>query len=232
MNLAQYLADVRIIPVVEADTVSHAVPLGRALADAGFTCVEITFRTAAATDSIAAISADVPELTIGAGTVRTVEQARSAVQAGADFLVAPGLNPAIVSEAQALGVPMLPGVCTPTEIEQALGLGLTLLKFFPAEPSGGTVCLSALAGPYPDVMFVPTGGIGPANLSAYLALPTVAACGGSWMAPRSLIARGDFASIAVLAAEALELADRAAGELRGERDATGERNATADRSPA
>lgn len=232
MNLAQYLAAARIIPVVDVDTVGHAVLLGRALADAGFTCVEITFRTAAATDSIAAVSADVPELAVGAGTVRTVGQARSAVQAGARFLVAPGLNPAIAAEAQALEVPMLPGVCTPTEIEQALGLGLTLLKFFPAEASGGIACLSALAGPYPDVMFVPTGGIGPANLPGYLALPTVVACGGSWMAPRSLIAQGDFAAIAVLAAESLESAGRAARELTAERDTTGPRDTVAGGSPA
>jgi len=196
----------RIIPVVDVDTVRHALPLGRALADAGFRCAEITFRTAAAADAIAALTAEMPELAIGAGTVRTVEQARSAVQAGAQFLVAPGLNPAIVSAARTLNVPMLPGVCTPTEIERALDLGLTLLKFFPAEPSGGIPCLKALAGPYHDVMFVPTGGIGPANLAAYLELPTVAACGGSWMAPRSLIAIEDFASITALASQARELA--------------------------
>lgn len=140
--------------------------------------------------------------------MRTVEQADRAVEAGAKFLVAPGLNASVVSHA---GVPMLPGVCTPTEIEQAVVMGLSLLKFFPAEAAGGVAYLSALAGPYRDVLFVPTGGIGLTNLSAYLGLPTVVACGGSWMVKSSLIVANDFATITRLTVEALAVAEAANG---------------------
>lgn len=213
MNLSLCLRRARVIPVIEIDAVSHAVPLARVLSEAGLDCAEITFRTNVAVDVIAAITAEMPELTIGAGTVRTLEQADLAVQAGARFLVAPGLNPVVVEHAKTLGTPMIPGICTPTEIEQAQGLGLSIVKFFPAEAAGGAAYLKALAGPYPDVRFVPTGGIGPGNLARYLALPNVVACGGSWMAPRDLITEGDFGRIAELSADALALA---AGSSDGE----------------
>jgi 2-dehydro-3-deoxyphosphogluconate aldolase/(4S)-4-hydroxy-2-oxoglutarate aldolase len=168
--------------------------------------LDSTFGAAPPADAIASIAAEAPDVTVGAGTVRTVEQADVAVAAGARFLVAPGLSPAVVAQANADGVPMVPGVCTPTEIEQAVGVGLRLLKFFPAEAVGGVAYLKALSGPFPDVHFVPTGGIGPGNLAAYLELPLVAACGGSWMTPPPLVKAGDFAAVARLAAGAAEIA--------------------------
>lgn len=211
MNLCQYIRRVRIVPVIKIETPGQAVPLARALTAAGLQCAEITFRTAVAAEAIAAITAKVPELTVAAGTVRTVEQADMAAEAGARFLVAPGLNPAIVEHVKMQGMPLLPGVCTPTEVEQAQSLGVDVLKFYPAEASGGVAWLKSLAGPYPDVAFVPTGGIGPGNLAVYLTQPNVAACAGSWMVPPGLIAAGDFDSITDLAAQGLALA-AAAGE--------------------
>jgi 2-dehydro-3-deoxyphosphogluconate aldolase/(4S)-4-hydroxy-2-oxoglutarate aldolase len=172
------------------------------LADSGLTCIEVTFRTLAAAEAIAAITAKLPGTFVGAGTVRTVSQAETAIAAGAQFLVAPGLTPAVAATARARGIPLLPGVCTPTEIERAAGFGLRLLKFFPAEAAGGVAYLKALAGPFRDVLFVPTGGIGTGNLAAYLELPVVAACGGSWMAPPTLITAADFVTIGRLATEA------------------------------
>jgi 2-dehydro-3-deoxyphosphogluconate aldolase/(4S)-4-hydroxy-2-oxoglutarate aldolase len=209
MNLLHHLRETRIVPVIDIASVPDAVPVAQALFAAGLPSAEITFRTAAAADAIKAIATEVPGLVVGAGTVRTVDQVDQAVDAGAKFLVAPGLNPAVISRAELLGVPMLPGVCTPTEIEQALGMGLSLLKFFPAEAAGGAAYLGALAGPYRDVLFVPTGGIGPDNIAAYLAKPNVVACGGSWMVNRDLIAARDFAAITRLTAEALRIVDDA-----------------------
>jgi 2-dehydro-3-deoxyphosphogluconate aldolase/(4S)-4-hydroxy-2-oxoglutarate aldolase len=209
MNLLHHLRETRIVPVIDIASLPDAVPVAQALFAAGLPSAEITFRTAAAADAIKAIATEVPGLVVGAGTVRTVDQVDQAVDAGAKFLVAPGLNPAVISRAELLGVPMLPGVCTPTEIEQALGMGLSLLKFFPAEAAGGAAYLGALAGPYRDVLFVPTGGIGPDNIAAYLAKPNVVACGGSWMVNRDLIAARDFAAITRLTAEALRIVDDA-----------------------
>jgi 2-dehydro-3-deoxyphosphogluconate aldolase/(4S)-4-hydroxy-2-oxoglutarate aldolase len=206
IDLLQCLTRVRVVPVVEICEVRHAVPLAFALANGGLTCVEITFRTAAAAAAIMAVATEAPDIVVGAGTVRTVQQADVAVAAGAQFLVAPGLSPAVAARAYAHGIPLLPGVCTPTEIEQAAELGLRLLKFFPAEAAGGVAYLKALGGPFPDMRFVPTGGIGPGNLAAYLELPLVAACGGSWMAPPPLIAAGDFAAVTRLAAAAAAIA--------------------------
>lgn len=205
-DLLQYLKQVRVISVLEIGEARHAVPLARTLANAGLNCVEITFRTKAATEAIAAVAAEVRDVLVGAGTVRTVEQANAAVTAGAQFLVAPGLSPVVAARAYALGIPLLPGVCTPTEIDQAVGMGLRLLKFFPAEAAGGVAYLKALGAPFPEARFVPTGGIHPGNLAAYLDLPLVAACGGSWMAPPRLIADADFMAIARLADEAAQLA--------------------------
>lgn len=206
IDLLGCLTRAQVVPVVEIGQARHAVPLAFALADGGLTCLEITFRTAAAAEAIAAVAAEAPDVLVGAGTVRTVEQVDMAVAAGARFLVAPGLSPAVVARAHTHGVPMLPGVCTPTEVEQAAGLGLRLLKFFPAEAAGGVAYLKALGGPFRDMRFVPTGGIGPGNLAAYLELPLVAACGGSWMTPPPLVAAGDFAAVTRLAAEAAEIA--------------------------
>ena len=169
---------------------------------AGLPCAEITFRTAAAAAAIAAIAAAVPELRVGAGTVLTVEQAEAALQAGASFIVAPGFDPAVVDFALQRGVPIVPGVCTPTEVTLALARGLSLLKLFPAEAAGGVAYLKALAAPFGAARFVPTGGIGPDNLASYLAVRQVVACGGSWMVTKELIAAGDFDTIGGLACEA------------------------------
>ena len=206
IDLLQALARVRVVPVLEIGEARRAVPLAVALSDGGLTCVEITFRTAAAVEAITAVATEAPDVLVGAGTVRTVGQADMAVVAGAQFLVAPGLSPALAAWASAHGIPLLPGVCTPTEIEQAADLGLRLLKFFPAEAAGGVAYLKALGGPFRDVRFVPTGGISPGNLAAYLELPAVVACGGSWMAPPPLVAAGDFAAVTRLAAAAAEIA--------------------------
>jgi 2-dehydro-3-deoxyphosphogluconate aldolase/(4S)-4-hydroxy-2-oxoglutarate aldolase len=206
MSILERLGELAIVPVVEIRDVGHAVPLGEALVAAGLPCAEITFRTAAAVAVIRALRAGCPDLLVGAGTVLTVDQAEAAAEAGAAFLVAPGSNPEVIAAARRLGMPMVPGVCTPSEIERALAGGLDVLKLFPAEVCGGVAFLKAVAPVYPTVRYIPTGGIGPANLPAYLALPQVLACGGSWMVKRELITAGDFETIRRMAAEAVALA--------------------------
>lgn len=200
------LGDLGIVPVVEIPTADRAVPLGHALLAAGLPCAEITFRTAAAADSIRALRSECPDLLVGAGTILATEQVDAAVAAGASFLVAPGFNPRVVDHARDRDVPMVPGVCTPSEIERALTDGIETLKFFPAEVAGGVAFLKAIAPVYQAARFIPTGGIGPANLADYLALPHVLACGGSWMVKKELVVAGDFAAIERLAAEAVRLA--------------------------
>ena len=200
----------RIVPVIVIDDPEHAVPLARALSDGGLPCAEVTLRTLRALESLRRIAAEVPDLLLGAGTVLTPAQAAEARSAGAQFIVAPGFNPAVVSHCQSVELPIFPGVSTPTEIEMALGAGLSVLKFFPAEAMGGLPFLRAIAAPYSGVSFLPTGGIGPANLASYLAFPRVLACGGSWMAPNDLIAAERFDRIrdATKAAVALASAQR------------------------
>src|SRR5690606_27864299 len=158
-----------------------AVPLARALVDGGLPCAEITFRTAAAAEAIRRITVDVPDMLVGAGTVLSPEQARTAAAAGATFIVSPRFNPRVVDHCNDAGIPIFPGVCTPTEVESALDRGLRTVKFFPAEAMGGIGYLKAIAAPYDDVEFIPTGGIGLEQLPAYLSFRRVAAVGGSWM---------------------------------------------------
>jgi 2-dehydro-3-deoxyphosphogluconate aldolase/(4S)-4-hydroxy-2-oxoglutarate aldolase len=205
MSITERLGVHALVPVVEIADVRQAVPLGEALIAGGLPCAEITFRTAAAPDAIRALREGCPDLLVGAGTVLTVEQAEAAFAAGAEFLVAPGSNPDVMAAARRLGTPMVPGVCTPSEIERAMASGLDVLKFFPAEVCGGVAFLKSVAPVYPGIRYIPTGGIGPANLPSYLALPQVLACGGSWMVKRELIAAGDFEAIASLAADAVAL---------------------------
>lgn len=181
------LEELRIIPVVTIDDADDAVPLARALTDGGLPCAEITFRTDAAAEAIRRIREAFPELLVGAGTVLTPAQADEARAAGARFVVAPGFNPRVVDHCLASDVPIYPGVCTPTEIEAAMEKGLRVLKFFPAEPAGGMSFLKAVAAPYGEVRFIPTGGISASNLREYLAFPRVVACGGSWMATQAMI---------------------------------------------
>ena len=194
-----------LIPVVTLENAADAVPLASALLRGGLSTAEITFRTGAAARAIAMIREREPGVMTGAGTVLTKDALRDALSAGAQFIVAPGFNPSLAEEALAAGVPYIPGVMTPTEIEAAMGLGLTVLKFFPAEAAGGVRMLKALSAPYRSVRFMPTGGITPDNLRDYLALPCVICCGGSFVADGKRIAAGDFAGIEQTARETAAL---------------------------
>jgi 2-dehydro-3-deoxyphosphogluconate aldolase/(4S)-4-hydroxy-2-oxoglutarate aldolase len=185
-------AAMRVLPVIVIDDPDDALPLARALIDGGLPCAEVTLRTPRAVEALRRIAGELPDMLVGAGTVLTPAQAAEARGAGARFVVAPGFNARMVEFCQSVDLPVFPGVCTPTEIEMALGAGLSLLKFFPAEPIGGLPFLKAVAAPYTTVSFMPTGGIGPSNLASYLAFPRVVACGGSWMAPNDWIAAGQF----------------------------------------
>ena len=183
LDVMSRLRALRIVPVLVIDDAHDAEPVAQALIHGGLPIAEVTFRTAAAAESLRRIAAELPDLLAGAGTVLSVEQAAQARSAGARFIVAPGFNPAVVDYCLEHDVPVFPGVATPTEIEAALQKGLDTLKFFPAEPLGGLPFLKAVAAPYGGVSFIPTGGINLTNLFEYLAFPRVLACGGSWMAP-------------------------------------------------
>jgi 2-dehydro-3-deoxyphosphogluconate aldolase/(4S)-4-hydroxy-2-oxoglutarate aldolase len=174
--------------------------------EGGLPVAEVTFRTASAAQSIKRLRKELPSLLVGAGTVLTLAQAESAVEAGASFAVTPGFNPRIVEFFISKGIPVVPGVNSPTQVEMGLERGLQVLKFFPAEASGGTKMLKALYGPYAEVRFVPTGGIDAGNLADYLRLPNVVACGGSWMVKEDYIRQGRFADIAAACHTAVELA--------------------------
>jgi len=200
------LRAIRIVPVITIENPDDAVPLARALHEGGLSCAEITFRTPRALESLRRITAEAPELFIGAGTVLTTTQAEMAADAGAQFIVAPGFNPRVVDYCLDRGMHVYPGVATPTEIEAALEKGLTTLKFFPAEPMGGLAFLKAVAAPYVDVNFMPTGGINATNLASYLAFNRVVACGASWMAPPDWIAARQFTRIRDEARRASEIA--------------------------
>ncbi|MCR5227792.1 MAG: bifunctional 4-hydroxy-2-oxoglutarate aldolase/2-dehydro-3-deoxy-phosphogluconate aldolase [Eubacterium sp.] len=197
-----------IIPVVVLDDEEQAEPLAEALLRGGLPAAEVTFRTDAAAASIRRMKEKYPELLVGAGTVLTREQVDRAVDAGAEFLVSPGLNPDIVKYAMEKGVPFTPGTQTPSEIEQAMALGLDFVKFFPAEPSGGLNMIKAVAAAYTKLSFMPTGGINAKNVGDYLAYDRIVACGGSWMVKKDLINAGDFAEIERLVAEAAALVKR------------------------
>ncbi|MCL2372669.1 MAG: bifunctional 4-hydroxy-2-oxoglutarate aldolase/2-dehydro-3-deoxy-phosphogluconate aldolase [Defluviitaleaceae bacterium] len=201
----QQLSELRIVPVIVIHDVEKAVPLAKALCDGGLPCAEVTFRTACAAEAIREITKALPDMMVGAGTVLTPAQVDQAWAAGAKFMVAPGLNPDTVRYCQGKDIPMLPGVCTPSEIELALSLGLDTLKFFPAEAAGGTNMLKSLDAPYGMVCFVPTGGLTPTNIKEYLSIKSVLACGGSWMVKDDLISSGNFEEITRLTREAVSL---------------------------
>jgi len=194
-----------IVPVIVIDDAGRAPGLAQALIDGGLPVAEITFRTSAAADAIRRIAEAKPDMLLGAGTVLTPRQVDDAIAAGARFMVAPGLSRAVVERCAEKDVPVFPGVCTPTELEAAVSLGLTVLKFFPAEPMGGVAFLKAMSAPYGDVSFIPTGGINAANIGSYLGLKQVVACGGSWMAPAEWISAGQFDRIRAATAEAVAL---------------------------
>ena len=207
-SLAARLAELRVVPVVSIDDATDAVALADALAEGGLPLVEVTFRTDAAAEAIGRIRAACPEVLVGAGTVLDAATVDRAVDAGAEFIVAPGFSPAVVRRAAERGVAMLPGVVTPTDIEMALAVGIRLVKFFPAEAAGGVRYIKAVAAPYRDVRFVPTGGVTPANLAEYLSVPAVTACGGTWIAPADAIRGHRWDEIARLAAEAMAIVRR------------------------
>lgn len=205
------IGEIGIIPVVVLDDAKDAVPLAKALIDGGLPCAEVTFRTAAAEESIRLMAEAYPDLFVGAGTVLTIDQVNRAVNAGAKFIVSPGLNPEIVKYCVQRGIPVCPGTCTPSDVEQALALGLDTVKFFPAEPAGGLGFIKAIAAPYVGVKFMPTGGIGPKNVREYLAYDRILACGGSWMVKNDLVKAGNFEKITELVREAADIVK----EVRG-----------------
>jgi 2-dehydro-3-deoxyphosphogluconate aldolase/(4S)-4-hydroxy-2-oxoglutarate aldolase len=199
----------RIVPVVAIHDSRAAGPLADALLAGGLPCAEVTFRTDAAERSIRVL-AERGGVLVGAGTVLKIEQVKIAVEAGAKFIVSPGLNPNVVRYCLDQGIPVTPGVCTPSELSLALDFGLEVVKFFPAEAFGGLKTLKAISEPYSRMRFIPTGGIGPANLVEYLLFPRVLACGGSWMVKSDLISSGNFQEITRLTRQAVELAAKAA----------------------
>jgi 2-dehydro-3-deoxyphosphogluconate aldolase / (4S)-4-hydroxy-2-oxoglutarate aldolase len=201
------LAPSRIIPVVVIDDALKAERLREALKAGGLNCAEITFRTSAAGDAIQAMAED-PDFIVGAGTVVSAAQADFAMALGARFVISPGVSKDVVHGCQSIGIPVFPGVVTPTEVLAALELGLTELKFFPAATAGGVPAIKALGGPFHTVRFVPTGGISAANAGDYLALPNVAALGGTWLTPTDALVSGDFERITQLTAAAVDLARR------------------------
>jgi len=202
-----------IVPVIAIEKVEAAVPLADALIQGGLPVVEITFRTTAAAEVIRILAKERPQLMVGAGTVLTVPNLEAAKANGAAVAVAPGLNPQIVKHAQQLGLPFVPGVATPTDIETGVSLGCKLLKFFPAEALGGVAMLEALSAPYKHtgVRFVPTGGISPSNLESYLKLDTVAAVGGTWLAKKEDLAGGKWEEVRKRCKAAVEAVSKAKG---------------------
>ena len=193
-----------IVPVVALEDAADALPLGAALKKGGVSAIEVTFRTAAAADAIRLLTREMPELLVGAGTVITKEQADAAIEAGAKFIVSPGFQPELVSYVLSKGVPMCPGTATPGEMEQAMALGLSAVKFFPAEQNGGAPMLKALSAPYRDLLFMPTGGVKLENLRTYLALNQVFACGGTWLATKDDIKAKAFDQITARTREAVK----------------------------
>lgn len=195
----------KLIPVAIVENARDSIQLGQALVEAGLPIVEITFRTEAAEASILRLAKEMPDLLVGAGTVLKVDQVKKAIRAGAKFIVTPGFNPTVVDYCVKHKIPMTPGVNAPTMIEWALERGLNVLKFYPADLSGGTKMLKILEGPYPDVKFVPTGGINNETLIEYLKLSNVIACGGSWIVKKELISAGKFDEIKKLTKEVVSL---------------------------
>jgi 2-dehydro-3-deoxyphosphogluconate aldolase / (4S)-4-hydroxy-2-oxoglutarate aldolase len=202
-GLNSRFAEMRLIPVVVLDRAADARVLGEALKAGGLPCAEITFRTEAAEEAIRTLARD-QDMLVGAGTVLHPNQVDRAVAAGARYIVSPGFSPTVVRHCLDRGIPVYPGAVTATEIQMALEVGLSVVKFFPASASGGVETLKALSGPFPTVQFIPTGGVTPATLSSYLELKSVLAVGGSWMVASSLIAAGKFDEIQQITAAAVE----------------------------
>ena len=200
-----------IVPVVVLNDSGDAEPLARALCEGGLPCAEVTFRTEAAEESIRIMTEKFPEMLVGAGTVLTTEQVDRAVAAGARFIVSPGLNPRVVKHCLEKNIPVTPGTQTPSEMEQAMELGLDVVKFFPAEPAGGIKMIKAVAAPYTTLKFMPTGGININNVEEYLKYDRILACGGSWMVKGDLIDAGKFDKIRQMTKDAAEMVKRIRG---------------------
>ena len=211
MNTADRMRWTGIVPVVVLDDAKDAVPTANALLAGGVSVMEITFRTAAAADSIKAVSENCPEMLVGAGTVVTLEQCKQALECGAQFIVSPGLDPEVVSWCVERNVPITPGCVTPTEIMAAMKLGLNVVKFFPAGVYGGLKAMKSLSAPFGGVKFIPTGGVDAKNLKEYLEAPFVHVVGGSWLCPKKEIAAGNFDAVTALCREASQIVK----EVRG-----------------
>lgn len=205
MDIFKKIGEFKLIPVATIEDAKTAIALGKALIEAGLPVIEVTYRTNAAEEAISILTDKMPELFVGAGTVLKIEQVKSAVRAGAKFIVTPGFNPKVVDYCVKNKIPIIPGLNTPTMVEWALERGVKVVKFFPADLSGGPKMLKSLAGPYPEMKFMPTGGINNETLMIYLSLSNVIACGGSWIVNKDLISAGKFDEIIKLTKEAVSL---------------------------
>ncbi|KQA99023.1 2-dehydro-3-deoxyphosphogluconate aldolase [Vibrio metoecus] len=204
-SIKQQLKALKVIPVIAIDNAEDILPLGKVLVENGLPAAEITFRSEAAVEAIRLLRQAQPDMLIGAGTVLNREQAIAAKEAGATFIVSPGFNPNTVKACQEIGIDIVPGVNNPSTVEAALEMGLTTLKFFPAEASGGINMVKSLLAPYTDIELMPTGGISATNIKDYLAIPRVLACGGTWMVDKKLIEAGNWEELARLTREAVAL---------------------------
>lgn len=211
MTVEERIADLGIVPVVVLNDVKDAAPLAKALMEGGLPCAEVTFRTAAAEESIRTMVKEYPDMLVGAGTVLTTEQVDRAVNAGASFIVSPGFDPEVVDYCIAKEIPVFPGCVTASEAAQAVKRGLKVIKFFPAEQYGGVATIKALGAAYTNLKFMPTGGVGIKNLESYLSCDKIVACGGSWMVKSDLVKAGAFDKITELTREAVKLVK----EIRG-----------------
>lgn len=210
-DINQVLESAPVVPLVQADDPAIAVKTSRALAVGGLTVVEVVFRTDRALECLKAVADEVPEMIAGAGTVLSASQAEAAFDAGAKFIVSPGLDDGVVAVAKERGAPVYPGIVTPGELQHAFNLGLSVVKFFPASIAGGVPALKALSSVFRTMRFMPTGGITPGNLADYLGVAAVLACGGSWLTPADAIAADNYDKITKLAEEALQISARARG---------------------
>ena len=210
-TVLEQIEKIGIVPVVVLNDAKDAEPLAKALVNGGLPCAEVTFRTEAAEESIRIMSEKYPEMLVGAGTVLTTEQVDRAVAAGAKFIVSPGLNPKVVTYCLEKNIPVTPGTQTPSEMEQALELGLDVVKFFPAEPAGGLKMIKAVAAPYTTLKFMPTGGINQDNVEEYLKYDRILACGGSWMVKGELVSAGKFDEIEKMTRDAADMVKRIRG---------------------
>lgn len=205
-TVAEKIAELGVVPVVVLEDAKDAAPLAKALVEGGLPCAEVTFRTAAAEESIKLMTAEYPDMFVGAGTVLTIDQVDRAVAAGAKFIVSPGFDPEIVDYCMEKNIPVFPGCVSPSEVAQAVKRGLKVVKFFPAEQAGGLAMLKAMAAPYTMLKFMPTGGINTKNLKEYLGFSKILCCGGSWMVKGDMIKNKEFDKITEMTREATELA--------------------------